>query len=92
MDLEEYHRSVSLLCASCGNDQFEYDDADEDVVQMTCASCNRPYTKDELMAENAANIDGHLEDMKSDLGKALQDDLRNHLRKALRGSKSIKIR
>ncbi|MBN8084765.1 hypothetical protein J0J19_14795 [Vibrio vulnificus] len=59
---------------------------------MTCASCGREFNKDELIQENSENIDEHLSEIKEEVLKDVQDELRKTLKKAFSGNKNIRIR
>ncbi|ELB2805482.1 hypothetical protein QNE69_002075 [Vibrio alginolyticus] len=59
---------------------------------MTCASCDREFNKDELIQENSENIDEHLSELKEEVLKDVQDELRKSLKKAFSGSKNIRIK
>ena len=58
---------------------------------MMCASCNRVFTKDELMRENSENIDEHVSEIKKELAKDIADEFSRSLKRAFAGSKYIKI-
>ena len=73
---DDYSRSISMKCASCGGTQFEYDDEDESSV-IRCAECDRVYTRDELMRANQARIDAGIEEMKDDVFEDVRKDLSN---------------
>ena len=93
MKISKYDRNVTLICPTCGGNQFETgDDIDESMAPVRCISCNRELTKDELIRENAANIEEHA----SEIGKEVVDDfakeMKKSLKKAFRGSKNMKIK
>lgn len=92
MDAEKYNRSVTLICPTCGCDQFEYDDSSEPVVHMKCARCQREFTRDELIEANRENVSEHVKEMKGEIVKDVAKELRDSLKKAFSGSKSIKFR
>lgn len=64
---DKYGRSVSLLCPTCGSDQFKYDD--EGSPEVTCASCGLQTTKDDLIRSNSENIDLHVNEMTDEILK-----------------------
>jgi transcription elongation factor Elf1 len=73
MDDAKYNRSVTLLCPTCGSDQFSYESGvDESIEMAKCASCGREMTKDDLISENSENISAHVDEMK----KEVVDDIR----------------
>ena len=93
MDDEMYNRSVSLLCPTCGNDQFEFDQGVDDSVEIVkCASCGREINKDNLIRENSENINAHVEEVGQQIVKDAANELRSTLKKAFQGSKNIKFR
>jgi predicted RNA-binding Zn-ribbon protein involved in translation (DUF1610 family) len=72
MDARKYDCSVSLLCPTCGNNQFECNQGtDETIELMKCASCGREIAKDDLIRENSENISEHVKEM----GKEITRDL-----------------
>lgn len=77
---DDYSRSISLECVSCGGAQFEYDDEDES-SPVRCTGCNRIYVREELIGANQARIDAGIEELKDDVFEDLQKDLDSILRK-----------
>lgn len=70
---KDYSRSVSMQCATCAGTQFEFD---EDGDPIRCTGCDRVYaSKDELISENGARIDGETEKMGSEVVKDVTKDL-----------------
>lgn len=93
MDANKYNKSVSLLCSTCGCADFSYDkDSDTSTNPITCTSCGRVFTKDELIRENSESIDLHTNEMKSQIKKDLSERLRKSMKKAFSGSKNIRIK
>ena len=92
MDANKYNRSVTLLCPTCGGDQFKYDDESNPVETLECASCNRQFTRDELIEENGENIFEHKEEMKKEITADLAKELRGTFKRAFHGSKYIKFK
>ena len=88
VNAEKHNRTVSLLCPTCGSDQFSHEGAEMPEQIVTCASCGMKMTRDDLIGANAENIDLHVKEM----GKEIVDDFRKDLAKAFRGSKFIKIK
>lgn len=79
MNVGRYNRSVPLLCPTCGGTQFESDSSSaEDVAPVKCASCQREFTRDELIEANSENVAEHVEEM----GKEIVKDLAKELRRA----------
>ncbi|ACF11019.1 conserved hypothetical protein [Chlorobaculum parvum NCIB 8327] len=93
MNMDKYNREVSLLCPTCGCTDFSYrEGVEESIEMMMCASCNRIFTKDELIRENGENIDEHLSEIKKELTEDIVDEFSRSLKKAFSGSKYIRIK
>lgn len=93
MNGDKYSRNIELRCPTCGGSQFEYgDDIDNDYANVRCIGCDRTMTKDELIQENAENINENAQE----IGKEALDDLakkmKRDLKKAFKGNKYIKIK
>jgi uncharacterized Zn finger protein (UPF0148 family) len=91
VDTEKYNRTVSLLCPTCGGSLFEGAD-DPSAEMVTCATCDRSLTRDELLQENSENIGEHLEEIKKSVKKDLTKQLQDTLKSAFKGSKNIKFK
>lgn len=93
MNPEKYNRTIRLLCPTCGCPDFSYDEGVDETIQiMTCASCERTFNKDELIHENSENIDEHLSEIKKEVTKDFNDEIRKSLRKAFSGNKNIRFK
>ena len=92
MDAEKYSRSVSLHCPTCGGDQFEYERDDESVRSVKCATCEREFTKDQLIEDKSENISEHVKEIGNEVKKDFAKEMRDSLKKAFRGSKNIKVK
>ncbi len=90
MRQEEKWRKVLMLCPTCGGTEFSADEEEGELVK--CASCHRKITKDELVAENAENINANIEEMADEVVQDLGRYLRDSLKRSFRGSKGIRIR
>jgi len=90
MNEERYSRQISLLCPTCGHNQFHFeeDDADSDDCIFECPHCKLTLTKAELIERNSeiidAGVDGMVEDVLTDLTDALK--------KAFRGNQHIEVK
>lgn len=91
MDTNKYNKSVSLLCATCGCADFSYD-TEADTGPITCTSCGRIFTKDELIRENSESIELHTNEIKNQISKDLSDHLRKSIKKAFSDNKNIRIK
>ena len=92
MDADKYNRSVSLLCPTCGSSLFEQDDENDETALVTCSSCGLETTREELIHANGESIDEHLKEMKEEVVRDLEKELKATLKKAFSGNKYIKIR
>ena len=92
MDNEKYNRSVTLLCPTCGNSLLETQDSDPEKEIIRCPLCSRSMTKEDLIRENAENIDANLDEVKKEVIKAIRKEFGDMLKKTFRGSKNIRIK
>lgn len=77
MDAAKYNRSITLLCPSCGSDQFSHGDGVDEAIEITkCASCGREMTKDDLIHENSENISANVDEVKNEI----VDDIRKQFK------------
>lgn len=75
----DYSRSVSMQCSTCGGMAFEFDNEEGPI---RCTGCDRVYaTKDELIAENGGRIDGQVDEIGKELLKDVQKDLSKMFKK-----------
>ncbi|WP_236450714.1 ECs_2282 family putative zinc-binding protein [Stutzerimonas stutzeri] len=93
MDTDKYNRNIALLCPTCGNSEFSHDEDTCETSQLiTCTSCGRSLTKDELIIENSENIDVNLSEVKDEITKDLEKELKESLKRAFKGNKNIRIK
>ena len=93
MDPEKYNRSVTLICPTCGGTQFSSSEpSNSESELLTCASCGRELTRDELIRENSENIDEHVKEIGKEVTEDFGRELKKQLAAAFKGSKSIKIK
>ena len=78
---KNYNRNVSLQCATCGSTSAFV--TDENTGIITCKKCNRVYYGgyDELVKLNEKRIADEFEDVKKEIGKDVQKELQNMLKK-----------
>lgn len=83
---DNYQRSIQLRCATCGGEDFNFN---EDKSYVKCNLCNREYLGgyDELVEFNQEDINENVEAMKSDVQNDLQKDLSDIFKKPLKGVK-----
>lgn len=80
----DYGRSVKMVCPTCANDQFDYDNSiPETDRQYRCKDCNSSFSHDQIIAENGPAIESAVADMKSEIVK----DMEKRLKKALKNFK-----
>lgn len=93
MNSEKYNRQVSLLCSTCGSSNLSYNECSDETIEIiTCASCEREFTKDELIQENGENIDEHFSEIQKEVVKDVAEELRKSLKKALSGNKHVRFK
>ena len=92
MDHKKYNRSITLICPTCGCDQYEFEGSDGTVHSAKCTSCYREFTKDELIEQNSENISEHVKEMGQEITKDLAREMRDALRRSFRDSKTIKFK
>jgi len=93
MDVEKYNRSVALLCPTCGCTQFNSPEPmNSETELVTCTSCGRELTRNELIRENSENIDEHVKEMGKEVTEELGRELKKQLTAAFRGNKFFKVK
>ncbi len=67
----EEHKSISLKCSVCGNENFEYDNEKygsiDEAEILKCVLCNKEYTRDEIIEANSCNINNVAEEVAKEL-------------------------
>ena len=74
----DYFRSVSMQCSTCGSTDFEFEDSDD---LARCTGCDRSFDRQELIRENGERIDSHVDEMKSAIISDARKDLRKMFKK-----------
>lgn len=93
MKSKNYDRQVSLICSTCGGNQFEYDDeVEEEIREYRCISCDRSFTKDELFKENGEIFDEQISEIGEEVLKDAAKELDKAFKKAFKGNKNIKFK
>ena len=67
----DYSRSVSMQCSTCGGADFEFEDESSPV---RCVGCDRIFMREELVRENGARIESEVEDVKAQLVADIRKD------------------
>jgi hypothetical protein len=79
MNPKNYDGKVSLMCPTCGESIFKYDNEVEvEIMGFECISCEQVFSRDELMDENREIF----ERVFSEIGKEMLEDAAKELRKA----------
>lgn len=91
MNSERYTRSIVLLCPTCGNSDLEQAEGDDNQEAIHCPSCNRAMSRDELIRENGENVDAVVAEVTSEVLKDAEQELKNMLKNAFKGSPNIRI-
>lgn len=91
MDANKYSRSIRLICPTCASADFEYDKETDD-GPIRCTSCNRVFSREELIRENGEIIEAEVSGVKKEIVDDITKDFRDSMRKAFSGSKHIKFR
>jgi predicted RNA-binding Zn-ribbon protein involved in translation (DUF1610 family) len=81
MDAAKYNRSVSLLCPTCGCDQFSQEGGEETTEITKCTSCGREMTKDDLIRENSENVSAHMDEVKKEVLNDFRTQFKNIFQK-----------
>ena len=75
---DNYDRSISLQCPTCGGESFEFEEHKPDV---RCATCERVMTRDELKEANGARIEEEADAMKAEVMKDVKADFAKMFKK-----------
>ncbi len=81
-------KKINLICPICGNDQFSSLDVPMEELKdgletnrVQCSDCRRIFTKEELLNENQGRIDNEVEQIKEDITKQLDKEIKKIIRK-----------
>ncbi|WAC22928.1 ECs_2282 family putative zinc-binding protein [Blastomonas sp. SL216] len=75
---DNYDRSITYQCPTCGGESFEHDDGDPEV---RCVRCDRVMTKDELREANGARIEAEVDALKAEVLKDVKADFSKMFKK-----------
>ena len=90
---DKYSKQITMSCPKCASTKFKFDpDVDESIRVYKCITCEREFTKDEIIQENAETINKNLSDLKKDVVKDVSKEIKKTLKDAFRDSKDIKIK
>lgn len=81
MNSDKYNRSIVLLCPSCGNNNLELKNGNQEYSNIKCPSCNRIMTKEELIRENSENIDVNIAEVKEEVIKDIKKEFASIFKK-----------
>lgn len=87
-----YNKSISLRCATCGDfSSFEFN---EEKTWVKCTKCDREYNGgyDELVELNQSDINEQINNMKEEVTRDLNADLNKMFKDAFKGNKNIKFK
>ena len=90
MNPNDFSQEVVLICRACGNDQFEFDVPDGDLVNapnsaiFKCTHCGLVTTKADLIADNSESISAAVDDMVTDVKTVITKEIEKAFKKALR--------
>jgi transcription initiation factor TFIIIB Brf1 subunit/transcription initiation factor TFIIB len=89
MEDGKYNRSIALLCPTCGHKDFERDD---EHGPIRCTSCDRVFTREELIRENGPVIEAEVEEVKAEVVADLRKHLHDSLATAFKGKKGVRFK
>lgn len=76
---KDYSQSVSMMCSTCGGQDFSFRDENGPV---RCVECSRLFSREELIRENGALVEAVIDDMKEQVLKDAGKKLRNIFKKS----------
>lgn len=86
--MKDFSMNVTLYCPICGNDQFStIDEYDGDLkeadgsIRFKCSDCGLIITKEELLDQNQDVINANIDDMKDEIIKEFNKNLKKALKK-----------
>jgi len=89
---DNYNKSISLKCATCGDSSsFE---SNEEKTWVKCTKCNKEYNGgyDELVKLNQSNINDEINNVKDEITQDLKADINKMFKDAFKGNKNIKFK
>ena len=87
----DYSKKVEMICPLCGSTTFEYDTEKED-GDVTCISCKRVFTRDELFNANQENLNANMEDIQNEVLKDTAHEIKNMMKKTFGNNTNFKIK
>ncbi|MEL4180223.1 ECs_2282 family putative zinc-binding protein [Roseateles sp. PN1] len=88
----EHKRTITLQCPTCGGSDFENGSSNDPTALLECVSCHRTTSRDQLIDDNAENIEHQKQELTQEVVGGLKKDFEATLRNAFRGSKNLKIK
>ena len=86
--MKDLSKEVSLICPTCGNDQFEaLDPSIQDLSEapaetmLRCSDCGLTISKEDLIRENSEKIEMAVDEMKQEAVKEFEKELKKALKK-----------
>ncbi len=74
---DDYNRTVSLQCPTCGGTNYEMDNR----PQLVCAKCGLEISEEALKEANGARIESVVDEVKGEIFKDVRADLKKAFRK-----------
>ncbi len=88
MKLYNTEKRINLICPICGNDKFSSLDVPMEelndglgINRVQCSDCRRIFIKEELLSENQWQIDNEVEQIKDDITKQVDKEIKKMLHK-----------
>lgn len=80
---DNYNKSITLKCPTCGDSDFKFND---DKTWVKCNRCNREYSGgyNELVELNESEINEEIESAKNEIAKDLKKDIENMIKNAFK--------
>jgi hypothetical protein len=88
----DHQRTISLQCPTCGSTDFDNGGSEDLTATLTCTTCNRETTREQLIEDNAEHIESQKQELLQEATAQIKKDFEKQLRDAFRGKKYIKIK
>jgi uncharacterized Zn finger protein len=65
---KDYDRNIELNCPTCGETQFEFDEAEPDETRTyKCIRCDSVFTHSQIMDGNAEKIENNVSEIRDEV-------------------------
>jgi len=88
---DDYGKNVEMICPVCGSRTFEYDKEIED-SPVKCDSCKKEFTRDGLFEANRENLTANMDDLKKEVLKDTESEIKKMFKKSFGNNKNFKIK